>query len=136
MRYALSLAICALGAALALAAPLLAQDAAGAPQSNAGAVAKNVGVVKSISGNTLVLKSDAGPEVAITVADGARLLFSGLRRDDLDGDRRRNHAQNIPLDAVVIRDDMQSRRRVPAVALPQRPRRLGPFDGRWRHLRV
>jgi hypothetical protein len=83
MRYALSLAICALGAALALAAPLLAQDAAGAPQSNAGAVAKNVGVVKSISGNTLVLKSDAGPEVAITVADGARLLRMAPGQTDL-----------------------------------------------------
>jgi hypothetical protein len=79
----LSLAICALGAAFALATPLLAQESAGAPQSNAGAVAKNVGVVKSISGNTLVLKSDAGPEITITVADGARLLRLAPGQTDL-----------------------------------------------------
>ncbi len=83
MRSTLSLAICALVAAIALAAPLLAQESAGAPQSNAGAVAKNVGVVKSISGNTLVLKSDAGPEITITVADGARLLRMAPGQTDL-----------------------------------------------------
>lgn len=87
MRFTLSLAICALGAALSLATPLYAQESAGAPQSNAGAVApgiaKNVGVVKSISGNTLVLKSDAGPEITITVADGARLLRMAPGQTDL-----------------------------------------------------
>jgi Domain of unknown function (DUF5666) len=83
MRCTLSLAICVLGAALALATPLPAQDNAGAPQSSAGTVAKNVGVVKSISGNTLVLKSDAGPEITITVADGARLLRLAPGQTDL-----------------------------------------------------
>ncbi|HVG92195.1 MAG TPA: DUF5666 domain-containing protein [Alphaproteobacteria bacterium] len=83
MRSTLSLAICALAAALALATPLPAQESAGAPQSNASAVAKNVGVVKSISGSTLVLKSDAGPEVTITVADGARLLRLAPGQTDL-----------------------------------------------------
>src|SRR5579859_5887092 len=83
MRCTLSLAICVLGAALAPATPLPAQDSAGAPQSNAGAVVKNVGVVKSISGNTLVLKSDAGPEITITVADSARLLRLAPGQTDL-----------------------------------------------------
>ena len=83
MRCTLSLAICVLGAALAPATPLPAQDSAGAPQSNAGAVAKNVGVVKSISGNTLVLKSDAGPEITITVANGTRLLRLAPGQTDL-----------------------------------------------------
>ena len=74
MRCTLSLAICALGAALAPATPLQAQDNAGASQSSAGAVAsgataKTVGVMKSISGNSLVLKSDAGPEITITYGD-------------------------------------------------------------------
>jgi hypothetical protein len=46
-------------------------------------VAKNVGVVKSINGNTLVLKSDAGPEITITVADGARLLRMAPGQTDL-----------------------------------------------------
>src|SRR6478609_9372247 len=83
MRCTLSLAICALGAALALATPLPAQESTGAPQSNAGTAAKNVGVVKSISGSTLVLKSDAGPEITITVADGARLLRLAPGQTDL-----------------------------------------------------
>ena len=88
MRCTLSLAICALGAALALATPLQAQDNAGASQSSAGAVAsgataKTVGVMKSISGNSLVLKSDAGPEITITVADGARLLRMAPGQTDL-----------------------------------------------------
>jgi len=77
-----------LGAALALATPLQAQESAGASQSSAGAVApgataKTVGVVKSISGNSLVLKSDAGPEITITVADGARLLRMAPGQTDL-----------------------------------------------------
>jgi hypothetical protein len=83
IRFTLSFAICALGAALALATPLPAQESAGVPQSNAGGIAKNVGVVKSISGNTLVLKSDAGPEITITVADGARLLRMAPGQTDL-----------------------------------------------------
>jgi hypothetical protein len=83
MRCTLSLAICALGAALALAIPLQAQDNAGAAQSSAGAAAKNIGIIKSISGNTLVLKSDAGPEIAVTVADGARLLRMAAGQTDL-----------------------------------------------------
>jgi len=83
MRFTLSFAICALGIALALPTPLPAQESAGAPQSNAGGIAKNVGVVKSINGNTLVLKSDAGPEITITVADGARLLRLAPGQTDL-----------------------------------------------------
>jgi hypothetical protein len=88
VRSTLSFAICVLGAALALATPVLAQESTGAPQSSAGAVApgataKTVGVVKSISGNTLVLKSDAGPEITITVADGARLLRLAPGQTDL-----------------------------------------------------
>jgi hypothetical protein len=82
MRFTLSFFICALGVALALAAPLAAQESAGA-QSAAAGIAKNVGVVKSISGSTLVLKSDAGPEVSITVADGARLLRLAPGQTDL-----------------------------------------------------
>lgn len=38
------------------------------------ACAKVVGAVKSVSGNTLVLATDSGTEVTITVADGARII--------------------------------------------------------------
>jgi len=85
MRCTLSLAIGALGMVLTLTAYSHAQEtpATAAPQTNSGAIAKTVGVVKSISGNTLVLKSDAGPEITITVADGARLLRLAPGQTDL-----------------------------------------------------
>jgi len=105
MRFTLSFAICALGVALALATPLPAQESAGAPQSNAAVVAKNVGVVKSISGNALVLKSDAGPEVSITVADGARLLRLAPGQTDLKS------AATITLSDLQVGDRMLVRGR-------------------------
>ena len=105
MRCTLSLAICALGVALTLATPLLAQDNAGAPQSTTAAAAKNVGVVKSISGNTLVLKSDAGPEITITVADGARLLRMAPGQTDLKS------AATIALSDLQVGDRMLVRGR-------------------------
>ena len=45
-----------------------------AAQGNTAAVAKNVGVVKSINGNNLVIKTDAGPEITVSVTDDARIL--------------------------------------------------------------
>ncbi|HLW55026.1 MAG TPA: hypothetical protein VKW06_19490 [Candidatus Angelobacter sp.] len=45
----------------------------GAQQPQAAAVRK-IGTVKSISGNTLVLKTDAGPEVNVSVSDSARIF--------------------------------------------------------------
>lgn len=106
MRCTLSFAICALGTVLTLATPLLAQESAGAPQSNASAIAKNVGVVKSISGNTLVLKSDAGPEITVTVADGARLLRLAPGQTDLKS------AATITLADLQVGDRMLVRGRV------------------------
>lgn len=58
--------------------PLEAQD-----QSTAGAAIKNVGAVKSISGKNLVLKTDAGPEVTISVPDGARIVRLAAGQTDL-----------------------------------------------------
>src|SRR4051795_10870199 len=67
-------------------APLLrAQDqpAGKDSQSAAGAAVKNVGAVKSISGKNLVLKTDAGPEVTISVPDGARIVRLAAGQTDL-----------------------------------------------------
>ena len=63
--------LCALASALFAPAAMQAQDRPQAPegaQSNAGAAVRNVGAVKSISGKTLVLKTDAGPEITISAA--------------------------------------------------------------------
>ncbi len=65
--------------------PLMAQDrpAGEASQAAAGAAVKNVGVVKSISGKSLVLKTDAGPEVTISVPDTARIVRLAAGQTDL-----------------------------------------------------
>jgi hypothetical protein len=53
------------------------------PQGNSGVVARNVGAVKSISGKTLILKTDAGPEVTITLLDGTRIMRLAPGQTDL-----------------------------------------------------
>jgi hypothetical protein len=70
---------------LALGAALSAQDrpAGEASQTASGAAVKNVGVVKSISGKNLALKTDAGPEITISVPDGARIVRLAAGQTDL-----------------------------------------------------
>src|SRR5215470_7317830 len=53
-----------------------------AQQAAPGAVRK-IGTIKSISGNSLVLKTDAGPEVNVTVPDSARILRLAPGQTDL-----------------------------------------------------
>jgi hypothetical protein len=64
---------------------LIAQDrpASETSQATAGSAVKNVGVVKSIHEKTLVLKTDAGPEVSISVPDGARIVRLAAGQTDL-----------------------------------------------------
>ncbi len=76
-----SLAILALAAIAALVAPG-AQAQAQAQQGNA-ATARNVGTVKSINGQTLVLKSDSGPEVNVSLSDGTRIVRLAPGQTDL-----------------------------------------------------
>jgi len=52
-------------------------------QSNSGMAARNVGALKSISGNTLVLKTDAGPEITISVPEGTRIVRLAPGQTDL-----------------------------------------------------
>lgn len=48
--------------------------AAAQDTSNAAAVARKTGSVKSVNGNTIVLKVDSGQDVNVTVEEGARIL--------------------------------------------------------------
>lgn len=57
--------------------------AAGTAAAQASAAARNIGVVKSINGKTLVLKTDAGAEVTITISDDARILRLAPGQTDL-----------------------------------------------------
>jgi hypothetical protein len=60
-----------LGVALVHAAPLGAEPAQQPAQSG---LARPVGTIKSLTGNTIVLKTDAGPEVTIQVQDPTKFL--------------------------------------------------------------
>jgi hypothetical protein len=82
----LRLVLCALASALFAFAAMHAQDRPQSPegaQGNTGAAARNVGAVKSISGKTLVLKTDAGPEVTISLPDGTRIMRLAPGQTDL-----------------------------------------------------
>ena len=80
-----SLAMLAMFVGLFCSAPLMAQDSPTGtnPQSTTGAAVKNVGAVKSISGKNLVLKTDAGPEITISVPEGARIVRLAAGQTDL-----------------------------------------------------
>ncbi|MGC2745807.1 MAG: DUF5666 domain-containing protein [Candidatus Angelobacter sp.] len=80
-----SLVVLATLVGLVFGASMKAQDrpASADPQSSAGAAVKNVGAVKSISGKNLVLKTDAGPEITVSVPDGARIVRLAAGQTDL-----------------------------------------------------
>jgi co-chaperonin GroES (HSP10) len=80
-----SLAILATSVGLFFGALLEAQDrpAGTDSQSTAGAAIKNVGAVKSINGKNLVLKTDAGPEITISVPDATRIVRLAAGQTDL-----------------------------------------------------
>jgi co-chaperonin GroES (HSP10) len=90
-----------LGAGIALAttgamlegAAALAQAPAAAP-----AVTRQIGTVKTISGTSIALTTDAGQQVAITVADGARILQIAPGSTDL------KTAQTITLADIAAGD--------------------------------
>jgi len=105
-----TLATLALVAVLAPGAALIAQNApvAAGSQTAAGAVVKNVGAVKSITGKSLVLKTDAGPEITISVPDGARIVRLAAGQTDL------KNAPSITLAEVQVGDRILLRGRAGA----------------------
>ncbi len=84
VKWMYSLAVVATAFSLFLGIALTAQDRpAGEASSAAGAAVRNVGVVKSIKEKSLVLKTDAGPEITISVADSARIVRLASGQTDL-----------------------------------------------------
>jgi hypothetical protein len=71
----------------------MAQAPAAAP-----AAARQLGTVKAISGTSLTLKTDAGQEVVVSVADGARILQLAPGSTDL------KTAQTITLGDIAVGD--------------------------------
>ena len=79
------LAVVATVVSLAWGIALPAQDrpSGEAPQATAGGAVKNVGVVKFIHEKNLVLKTDSGPEISISVPDSARIVRLAAGQTDL-----------------------------------------------------
>jgi co-chaperonin GroES (HSP10) len=75
-------------------AVLMAQTPAAAP----AAAARQLGTVTAVAGNSLTLKTDAGQEVVISVADGVRLLQLAPGSTDL------KTAQTIALTDIAVGD--------------------------------
>jgi hypothetical protein len=99
MNCALAFIVSAMAVSLALVPSLNAQESP-AQGAQSGAAAKNIGVVKSISGANLVLKTDAGPEITITVQDGARILRLAPGQTDLKS------AASLSLSELQVGDRM------------------------------
>ncbi len=103
----LSLASLAVAVGLIFGATLKSQDrpSAEGSQTAEGTVVRNVGAVKSISGKSLVLKTDAGPEITISVLDGTRIVRMAAGQSDL------KNAPSITLAEVQVGDRMLLRGR-------------------------
>src|SRR6266853_2536299 len=90
------------GSRVASAQPSLAQTAP-QPPAQAPAVARPVGTIKSISGNTITLTTDAGSEVTIQVQDGTKLVRIAPGQKDL---KKATHIQLPdvqPGDRILVR---------------------------------
>lgn len=74
-------------------------------QAAAGAVVKNVGVVKSINGKSLLLRTDAGTEITISVPGGTRIVRLAAGQTDL------RNAPSITFAEIQVGDRMLLRGR-------------------------
>ncbi|OJV40045.1 MAG: hypothetical protein BGO25_09670 [Acidobacteriales bacterium 59-55] len=89
-----------LGASLLLPAARMATAAAQAPA--AAAAAPKIGTVKSISGSTITFATDAGQQVAVTVAAGARILQLAPGSKDLKSAETITLGGIAPGDRILI----------------------------------
>src|SRR5271170_6044109 len=69
-----------------------------APAAAPAAAARQLGTVTAVTGNSLTLKTDAGQEVTVSVADGARILQLAPGSTDL------KTAQTIALTDIAVGD--------------------------------
>ena len=77
-----------------------------APQAAQAAVARAVGTIKSITGQTIVLTTDAGVETTIQVPDGARLLRVEPGAKDLKNAAVLELSELQPGDRILVRGKM------------------------------
>jgi len=90
------------GSCVAFAQPSLAQTAP-QPTAQAPAVARPVGTIKSISGNTITLTTDAGSDVTIQVQDSTKLVRIAPGQKDLKDATPIQLADIQPGDRILVR---------------------------------
>jgi hypothetical protein len=73
------------------------------PSAQAPAVARPVGTIKSISGNTITLTTDAGSEVTVQVQDGTKLVRIAPGQKDLKDATPIQLADVQPGDRILVR---------------------------------
>jgi hypothetical protein len=95
IRLVLLLAATVTGSMVFMSSPLIAQET----QSSA-TVARKTGTVKSIKGNAITLKPDSGPDVNVTVQDGAKVVRIAPGQTDLKS------ATPITLQEIQVGDRM------------------------------
>src|SRR6267142_3562444 len=90
------------GSRVAFAQPSLAQSAP-RPTAQAPAVARPVGTIKSISGNTITLTTDAGGDVTVQVQDATKLVRIAPGQKDLKDATPIQLADVQPGDRILVR---------------------------------
>src|SRR5437660_6881129 len=73
------------------------------PSAQASAVARPVGTIKSISGNTITLTTDAGSDVTIQVQDSTKLVRIAPGQKDLKDATPIQLADVQPGDRILVR---------------------------------
>jgi hypothetical protein len=81
----------------------LASTMGQAQDSSQSAVAKRIGAIKAINGNVITLAPDSGPEVAVSVQPGARLLRL------VPGEKDLKNAAAIQLQDLQVGDTIRAR---------------------------
>src|SRR6266481_1711949 len=90
------------GSRVAFAQPSLAQTAP-QPTAQAPAVARPVGTIRSISGNTITMTTDAGSEVTVQVQDATKLVRIEPGQKDLKDATPIQLADVQPGDRILVR---------------------------------
>jgi len=100
----LTAAIClSLSAASAAASPAPQTQAGQQPSTQTPAVARPVGTIKSISGNTIILTTDAGTDVTVQVQDATKLVRIAPGQKDLKDATPIQLTDVQPGDRILVR---------------------------------
>jgi hypothetical protein len=91
---------------MGMTAVALGSPVATAQEASPAAVARRIGAIKSISGNTLMLAPDSGPDVAVTVQPNARILRIA------PGERDLKNATPVGLGELQVGDRVRVRGQV------------------------